>query len=79
MLLTHELWACVFQSVNIVSVVAQRLNNAMRKLQDNPNDGEAMGQMYTLQNDVRLSISIQKFLLYYTYLYIYFVLDCLHK
>ncbi len=67
-----NIWVCVFQPINIVSVVSERLS-AMRKLQDNPNDVEAMGKMYKLQKDVRLSISIQKCLFYYTYLYIYFI------
>ena len=40
-----------FQPINIGSIVSERIS-AMRKLQDNPNDVQALGKMYKSQQEV---------------------------
>lgn len=51
----------LFQNLDIGSIVSQRLT-AMRRLQENPNDLEALNQMYQAQKDV--SINYMPTLLY---------------
>ena len=46
------------QNVNIGQVVSERLS-AMRKLQDNPNDSQAISEMYKSQQQVLHSYIIQ--------------------
>lgn len=41
----------IFQNLDIGTLVAQRLA-AMRKLQENPNDVEALNEMYRAQREV---------------------------
>lgn len=41
----------IFQNLDVTSIISQRLN-AMRKLQDNPHDVEAIKLMHTAQKDV---------------------------
>lgn len=40
------------QNIDIASIVSQRLT-AMRKLQENPNDSQAISEMYRAQKEVR--------------------------
>lgn len=47
------------KNLDVTSIITKRLN-AMRKLQDNPLDSEAIKLMYKTQKDVRLNIFIQK-------------------
>jgi hypothetical protein len=43
----------IWQGLDIGSIVSQRLT-AMRKLQENPNDVQALSEMYRAQKDVSI-------------------------
>lgn len=46
----------ISKDLDVTSIITKRLN-AMRKLQDNPMDSEAIKQMYRTQKDVRMIIT----------------------
>ena len=73
MILSLKIVVLFQQNIDVASIVSQRLS-AMRKLQENPNDVQALTSMYKAQKEVSISLFYFIFIYFFLLFYLFFII-----